>query len=101
MKPVELEPAALVEISESFEWYEDRQEGLGSRFLRDLDARLDTLSEIKLKPDPELADLSVRFCELGKPWPFRIVVVETDTCFRVVALVHHRRQPGYWHRRVR
>jgi plasmid stabilization system protein ParE len=40
-------PAAEAEITEAFRWYENKNEGLGSEFMRALDA---TLSTVKRSP---------------------------------------------------
>ena len=42
-----VEPAAEAEIAEAFRWYEDKDAGLGSEFMRALDA---TLSAIQRAP---------------------------------------------------
>ena len=100
-KPVHLDPEAHFEIAESVDWYEEREEGLGLRFLRDVDALLDAIPDVRRRPDPDLRDLNVFSCEVGSPWPYRLVAQELDAQLVVLALVHHRREPGYWHRRVR
>ncbi len=42
-----IQPAAETEITQAFRWYEDKSEGLGSEFMRALDA---TLSAIQRNP---------------------------------------------------
>ncbi len=37
---IRIRPEAEAEISEAFRWYEDKSEGLGSEFMRALDAGL-------------------------------------------------------------
>lgn len=47
LPPVLVRPAAEEEISEAFRWYEDRSEGLGSEFMRALDACLASVQRPK------------------------------------------------------
>ncbi len=47
-----VQPEAEAEISEAFRWYEDKNEGLGSEFMRALDANLSPIRPLaSVSPD--------------------------------------------------
>jgi len=42
---IKLHPKAVGELTESFQWYEERSEGLGSSFIASVNIRLDEIAE--------------------------------------------------------
>lgn len=42
---IELHPKAIKELTESFQWYEERSAGLGSCFIASVNKRLDEIAE--------------------------------------------------------
>ena len=43
--PIELHPELIPELKESYQWYEERSEGLGNRFILALNKRLNEIEE--------------------------------------------------------
>ena len=41
---IKLHPKAIEELTESFQWYEERSEGLGSWFIASVNKRLDEIA---------------------------------------------------------
>lgn len=97
---VEIDEDAEAELRASVDWYEEQQEGVGLRFMRDVEARISALPNLKLRPLPGYQDCGAMFVEVGGPWPYRIVVVKRSGLIRVVAFSHDRREPGYWRTRL-
>jgi hypothetical protein len=100
MTRVVVEPEADAEILEATEWYEKRQEALGLRFLSDLDDALNMLPRRKLKPDRDLGSEGFLTCDVGAPWPYRFIIIESADTRHAIALAHLRREPGYWRERT-
>ena len=96
-KPVRLDALAEQEAETAYSWYEDRELGLGERFLQCL---AKTLENVEEAPDacaavPGQFAAPVRAARV-KRFPYRVVFVELDDRYRVVAVAHMSRRPGYW-----
>ena len=103
VKPVVFSPEAVTELAEAVAWYGARGEGLGTRFLDEIDHLLTLLGDHphafpKLLGIPQ--DLEVRRALLPR-FPFALVLIERPEEARVLAVAHVRRRPGYWLHRVR
>ena len=95
---VRLRLAAEADIQEASEWYEDREPGLGGRFLDELGS---TFTKIRLSPlqFPRIAR-SLRRALLRR-FPYTIYfVLSDDVSVAVVAVLHQRRKPGIWKQRL-
>lgn len=91
-----LDPAAFAELREAAEFYEESRKGLGKEFLKDVETALDSIAR-----RPKLwRKLRGRFRRcLVHRFPYGIIyAVEDDTVY-VAAVMHLRREPGYWDRR--
>jgi plasmid stabilization system protein ParE len=91
-----LDPAAFAELREAAEFYEESRKGLGKEFLKDVETALDSNAR-----RPKLwRKLRGRFRRcLVHRFPYGIIyAVEDDTVY-VAAVMHLRREPGYWDRR--
>lgn len=98
MKPVEYHPCAVEELIQAAEYYESRVEGLGERFLDEVDAAIFDISS-----SPErwpLLLLNTRKRQLNR-FPYTIVYLEDSTRIYVLAVMHQRRRPGYWKKRLK
>lgn len=85
------------EVSESMEFYETRDAGLGLRFQDEL-SRIVRLLRHSPKIGPPVDD-KFRSFPLDK-FPFTVVYgIESDSLV-IVAVAHHSRKPGYWKSRV-
>ena len=98
MKPVRLDLEAEEELSEAVRWYEKQRPGLGLELLAEVDDAITRSPEwhgaYQLVPyvAPKLGIrriLLVRF-------PFAVVFIELPEEWRVLAIAHQRRRPGYW-----
>lgn len=85
------------DIKSSYQWYERQAEGLGEDFLKELEASFKHIAET-----PELYSVMkppIRRCVLQK-FPFSVLYrIRTDVIY-VVAVMHNRRKPSYWHKRL-
>ena len=89
-----LHPEAAEEHKKQVAYYEEIQTGLGRRYHTEFQNVLTvacaspTRSRIVLSPD-------IRRC-MFKVFHFDLVYREVDGLVQVLAITHHRRQPGYW-----
>ena len=89
-----LHPEAAVEHKKQVAHYEDIQAGLGRRYHSEFQHVLALVcaspdqSRIVLAPDIRRA--------MFKVFHFDLVYREVDGLVQVLAIAHHRRQPGYW-----
>jgi hypothetical protein len=100
VKSVSLDDDALAELMESVAWYENKEDGVGTRFLEAVHATLRALPRLKRRPlkSQNLPDAS--YVEVGARWPYRLIVIEEGDLLVVVAVAHHRRESGYWRARL-
>ena len=99
MTPPEIivQPAAEAEITEAFRWYEDKSEGLGSEFMRALDA---TLSAIQRSPTGyAVIHKQVRRAVLRR-FPYGIFYLSESDKVIVIACFHASRDPKQWQDRA-
>jgi len=97
MIAVELHPAAQAELEASITFYESRVEGLGQRFLKEVE---ETAGRIASSPDagsPSGGGLRKR---LVPGFPFSMFYTVLDDYVLILAIAHQHRRPGYWDRRV-
>lgn len=93
---------AVAEIASAADWYDRQRQGLGDEFLESLHARL-----VQLVATPNLggrfigagADVPARRLLLTR-FPYEIVFVEVGDEIRVLAVMHAKRRPGYWMKRL-
>lgn len=87
---LEIRPLAVSDVAESAAWYEERQSGLGERFIRTVVAAIDALL-----PNPLTHRLRNR--RLGARWfsprsfPYRIVYRFAGNVVTVLALIQASR----------
>ena len=88
-----LSAVALKELEASVDWYNARQDGLGTRFIEALDNRLALLSET---PDIFPVKLSGYNEALIEKFPYLIVykIIKKGKKVRVLHIFHTRRNPG-------
>lgn len=93
-----LHPEAAAEHTRQVAYYEETQPGLGRRYHADF---LEVLSQVCASPDRYrvVAVPNVRRA-MFKVFHFDVVYREVDSAIQVLAIAHHRRQPGYWSGRV-
>ena len=93
MKPIRFYPDAQIELIESARYYEDRQSGLGKRFLeaiRNATQRIQLFPTIFQHIDGDLRRARV------ERFPYGIVFRERDEYIEIIAVMHFKRNPEYW-----
>ena len=93
---IELDPAAVEELSESFDWYLERSQAAAEGFLAEVDHALWVISE---SPEiwPQFESGTRRY--VMDRYPFSVIFsVSKDSVF-VHAFAHQSRRPGYWRTR--
>jgi plasmid stabilization system protein ParE len=93
---IRLHPLAADEAQTVGRWYRDRNIVVADGFLRELDAAIEGIAE---GPErwPRIYGRYRRF--LLHKFPFSVVYIRREGFVEVVAIAHHRRQPGYWKHR--
>lgn len=84
---------AEIELKEAYNWYEERQKGLGDRLIAELSAYLDSISENPYKFARKYGR-EIRFAPL-RVFPFVIAYwpEENDRDIYVVSIFHTSRNP--------
>ncbi len=92
---------ALADAAAAADWYDDKEDGLGDRFLVALDETLELLTEF-----PQLGHRVVvpgdsrEFRRLAvNRFPYSVVYLLRDGPF-VIAVPHDRQRPGFWAKRT-
>ena len=90
-------PEAEAEMTEAFDWYEDRVPGLGSEYLLCVDA---VLHGILRSPElhPRIHKNARR--ALTRRFPYEIIFVEDDERIVVLSVFHAKRNPKRWQDRL-
>ena len=90
-------PEADAELIAAAAYYQDQQEDLGKRFLSSVE---DSLARIRINPRlcPAI-DGDVRRC-LTRTFPFGVLFRDRADRIEIIAVMHLRREPGYWKERV-
>ena len=90
-------PEAEAEMTEAYDWYEDRVPGLGSEFLLCVDA---VFSAIHREPQlyPRVHKTARR--ALLRRFPYEIIFVEDDERVVVLSVFHAKRNPKRWLERI-
>ncbi len=96
-RQLRIRPQAAFETNAAFQWYEEQRVGLGYEFLRAFDAALaalarDPLLSREVRPGVRRA--------LLRRFPYGVFFGVSDTAITVLAVLHHRRSPHRWPRRV-
>lgn len=89
-------PDARAEFHDAAMWYEDRRPGLGDEFIREIDGAIGRISN---HPDGwRRIQGEARWCRVQR-FPYAVIYrcrEEVET----LAMMHLRRQPGYWLKRL-
>ena len=96
-RPIRLDPAAKREIDEAAEFYDSEDPGLGGAFL---DAVERAFKQIQAFPDSSPISLAPVRTKALSAFPFSVIYWVNDDVIIVLAVAHHRRQPGYWRGRA-
>jgi len=96
-KPIEYHPAALLEVMEVFEWYEQCEEGLGERFHQELSKAEKLIRKFPLFGTPKEYGARKRALAV---FPYNLIYSDEPDAITVIALAHHAREPEYWLHRL-
>jgi plasmid stabilization system protein ParE len=86
-------PAAQEEADRAREWYAARSKVAAAGFISDLEH---AVGRVREAPErwPRIAGGMRRY--VFPRYPFNLVYRVTPEFVEIVAVAHHRRQPGYW-----
>ncbi len=93
MPEIVVQPAAEAEITEAFRWYESRSEGLGSEFMRALDA---ALSAVQRNPGSYAAVHGPVRRAMLRRFPYGVFYLLDGEVIVVLACFHASRAPKPW-----
>ena len=95
--PVFISPEAELDLEDIYNWYEAQNTGLGSEFIRVIDASLSTIQRNPLaytKIDQEVRKKLIR------KFPYILFYVVIDKMIIIIACFHVKRDPQQWKRRL-
>jgi len=92
-----LRPEARVDIREALLWYEDQGPGLSDRLTAELDGLFDRITRSPLQ-FPEVGQ-GVRRGLLQR-FPYAVYFLFDEDSSFVLAVLHQRRHPDIWKRRI-
>ncbi|MEN8262533.1 MAG: type II toxin-antitoxin system RelE/ParE family toxin [Nitrospirota bacterium] len=97
MKPFHFHPEALFEADESAKFYEERQHGLGKRFV---EALTDAITRIRRTPELfGRVDDNIRKCRILR-FPYGVIYRDKKKSVEIIAVMHLKRKPDYWKKRI-
>ncbi len=102
-RPLRIEPEAAVELEEAAVWYEQQRIGLGTDFLEAVDGALERIARWP-HAAPRVPGVSVDVPARKAPvtrFPYHVAYLETPGAIRILAIAHDKREPDYWHARVK
>ena len=102
-RPFRTEPEASAELEAAAVWYDHQRRGLGTEFLEAVDAALDRIARwphAAPRVPGVSADVPARKAPVTR-FPYHIAYLEMPDAIRILAFAHDRREPGYWHSRVK
>jgi len=95
---LEIDPLAMGDIGSAAYWYEQREEGLGERFTREVIETIDQLVSTPLAYRLRHRRLGVRWC-MPRHFPYRIIYRVSDDLITVIAVIHAARHHSHWKKR--
>ncbi|MGR9107057.1 MAG: type II toxin-antitoxin system RelE/ParE family toxin [Gammaproteobacteria bacterium] len=97
MRTYYFHPEAIAEAEAAASFYAERQKNLGGRFVAALQ---DAVDRICINPDIyREMDAGLRKCRL-KRFPYGVIFREREDMIEIIAVMHLRREPGYWKSRT-
>ena len=92
-----IRPEAETEMTDAFDWYEERVTGLGSEFLLAADAAFQGI--LRSPRQYPVVYKTVRRALLRR-FPHEVFFISEENRVVVIAVFHTRRNPKYWHERT-
>jgi toxin ParE1/3/4 len=97
IREVIIRPEAEAEMTEAYDWYEDRVPGLGSGFLLSVDAILHAIARTPQRYP--VVHKGIRRA-LTRRFPFEVFFLDGESRVVVLAVFHVKRNPENWQERV-
>ena len=98
MLPVRLRPAALQELTEAWNWYETKREGLGDEFRACVEVGI---AEIGRSPHACARVRGEARRKVVRRFPYAILYLADPESVVIIAVFHTSRDPMEWQERVR
>lgn len=98
MQPLILRPEAEAEVEEAYRWYEERSAGLGTEFIRVVDAALEPI-----RRQPDLYPVKYKNARqvVLRRFPYSLYyIIQPDASIEVTSCFHTSRNPRRWRSRV-
>jgi len=92
-----IRPEAETEMTDAFDWYEERVTGLGSEFLLAADAAFQGI--LRSPCQYPVVYKTVRRALLRR-FPHEVFFISEENRVVVIAVFHTRRNPKYWQERT-
>lgn len=83
----------MTDMTEAFDWYEGRQDGLGKKFMDEIEIFIDSILRNPMSFAPR-GDQRIAFL---KRFPFKIIFEIESRKIVVYRIFHARRNPGQLH----
>ena len=93
---IEFHPSALKEAESAQLWYADRSEAASIAFIAELTHAVNKITESPNRWPKYHKDTRRYFFPR---FPFSLIYRFTEEQLVVIAVMHHRRKPGYWAKR--
>jgi hypothetical protein len=93
---IDFHPKVKFEAREAYLWYESQSDGLGRRFMQELETGIELITEAPLIW-PKFRRIYHRY--LLTKFPFSIYYSVEDSNLYVYAVAHTSRKPYYWKER--
>ena len=97
MKPYAFHPDAEVEYVQAAEYYAAIDSSLAVRFFDEIE-RL--ISQVRHQPDRFLRFSVPARRALSRQFPYSVIYLDEPDRVWIVAVMHAKRRPGYWHGRL-
>ncbi len=86
-------PDVSCEVKASYNWYQEKTEGLGEDLMNELESAYQTIIGFP-QTWPKFQKGFRRF--LLSRFPFSVIYRKNGSLIYVVAVMHNSRKPGYW-----
>lgn len=93
MIKLELHPSVFNDIKGAKLWYSEKSEGLGERFLQELDHGMECIRAYPESWPKYISDTRRFFLHR---FPFAIIYKYDNKAIKVYAVMHLRRKPVFW-----
>lgn len=92
-----ISPEAELDLEDTYHWYESQDKGLGSEFIRVVDASLSTIQRNPFAYASTYKDVRKK---LIRKFPYALFYVVQDNKIFIIACFHVKRNPQQWKRRL-